>query len=220
MQLYDRGIRRRLAPMLGGDQRRIRMAYALQCSLPGTPVIRYGDEIGMGDDLSLPERNAIRTPMQWTDQRHAAFSSTSRARDLCRPVITGGEFGYETVNVLAQRHEPDSMLSWMERMLRALRECPEMSTGTCTAVDVGQRSVLALRHEAPTGVVLALTNLGPKKVTVDGTPAATGHAISIFADRDYGPVDDSLAELELDGYGYRWIRLAWEIPSGPPMPLG
>jgi hypothetical protein len=95
-----------------------------------------------------------------------------------------------------------------------------MSTGACTAVDVGERGVLALRHEAPTGVVLALTNLGPKKVTVDGTPAATGHAISIFADRDYGPVDDSLAALELDGYGYRWIRLAWEIPSGPPMPRG
>src|SRR6185436_21131577 len=77
MQLYDRGIRRRLAPMLGGDQRRIELAYALQCTLPGTPVLRYGEEIGMGDDLSLPERDAIRTPMQWSAQANAAFSDAA-----------------------------------------------------------------------------------------------------------------------------------------------
>ena len=82
MQLYGRGIRRRLAPMLGNDRRRIEMAYALQFSLPGTPVIRYGDEIGMGEDLSLPERNAIRTPMQWSDGPHAGFS-TPAASGTC-----------------------------------------------------------------------------------------------------------------------------------------
>ncbi len=106
MQLYGRGIRRRLAPMLGNDRRRIEMAYALQFSLPGTPVIRYGDEIGMGEDLTLPERNAIRTPMQWSDGPNAGFSTTRRKRDLRRPVITGGDFGFETVNVEDQRARP------------------------------------------------------------------------------------------------------------------
>ena len=75
MQLYDRGIRRRLAPMLGGDQRRLELAYSLLFSLPGTPVIRYGDEIGMGDDLSLPEREAVRTPMQWSADPNGGFSA-------------------------------------------------------------------------------------------------------------------------------------------------
>ena len=91
MQLYDRGIRRRLAPMLGGDRRRIEMAYALQFTLPGTPVIRYGDEIGMGEDLCLPERNAIRTPMQWDAGPNAGFSAPS-VKKLRRPIVTGGDF--------------------------------------------------------------------------------------------------------------------------------
>lgn len=217
MRLYERGIRRRLAPMLGGDQRRIRMAYALQCTLPGTPVIRYGDEIGMGEDLSLPEREAIRTPMQWNHQENAGFSS-AKAKDLCRPLVSGGEFGYETVNVLAQRHDRDSLLSWMEHMLHALRECPEFGTGTAEPVDVGVASVLALRYEAPTGVVLALTNLDRRAVTVDAGPVATPHAVAVFADRDYGPLDLSLTELELAGYGYRWLRLDWDVPAGPRAP--
>src|SRR5947199_4836384 len=87
MQLYDRGIRRRLAPMLGGDQRRIELAYSLMFTLPGTPVIRYGDELGMGDDLTLPERNCARTPMQWSTQPHAGFS---RAKTTVLPVIARG----------------------------------------------------------------------------------------------------------------------------------
>jgi maltose alpha-D-glucosyltransferase/alpha-amylase len=217
MRLYDRGIRRRLAPMLGGDERRIKLAYALQCSLPGTPVIRYGDEIGMGDDLSLPERNAIRTPMQWTDQRNGGFSSAPK-KALVRPVVTGGEFGYETVNVLAQRGQPGSMLSFMEQLLRALRECPEFGAGRCTTIDVGDRAVLALRHEAATGTVLALLNLGARRCTVDATEAATGHAVEVFSNRAYDRPAPDLASLELDGYGFRWIRLGWEIPAGPPPP--
>jgi maltose alpha-D-glucosyltransferase/alpha-amylase len=219
MQLYGRGIRRRLAPMLGGDQRRIRMAYALQCSLPGTPVIRYGEEIGMGDDLSLPGRTAIRTPMQWTPEPNGGFS-TARPRQLVRPVVEDGEYGYERVNVLAQRRDPESLLSWMERLLRTLRECPELGSGRCEAVDLGVRPVLALRFEAPTGIVLTLTNLGPDPCTVDAGPVSTDQALEVFGDRDYGVCDPVLRGLELDGYGYRWIRLASRIPSGPAPPDG
>ncbi len=96
MQLYNRGIRRRLAPMLGNDRRRLELAYSLLFSLPGTPMIQYGDEIGMGEDLSLNEREATRTPMQWTDQPHAGFTS---GRKSVLPVIDSGIFGYRWFRV-------------------------------------------------------------------------------------------------------------------------
>ncbi|MET0326503.1 MAG: alpha-amylase family protein, partial [Ilumatobacteraceae bacterium] len=163
MQLYGRGIRRRLAPMLGNDRRRLEMAYSLQFSLPGTPVIRYGDEIGMGEDLSLPERNAIRTPMQWSTAPHGGFSTTTRERDLRRPVIDDEEYGYQHVNVESQDADPSSLLAWFRRALLTLRECPEFGIGACRYVDTGDRAVLALVHEAPSGVMLAVTNLGPSK---------------------------------------------------------
>src|ERR1700726_3619731 len=100
MQLYGRGIRRRLAPMLEGDRRRIELAYSLMFTLPGTPVLRYGDELGMGDDLSLPERQCARTPMQWSDEPNAGFSKSDK---LFLPVIKAGPFGYVHVNAAKQR---------------------------------------------------------------------------------------------------------------------
>jgi maltose alpha-D-glucosyltransferase/alpha-amylase len=209
MQLYERGIRRRLAPMLGNDRRRLEMTYALQFSLPGTPVIRYGDEIGMGENLTLEERNAIRTPMQWSNSLHGGFSTTRRLRDLRQPVITGGEFGYETVNVEDQQRDPNSLLSWFQRALLILRECPEFGIGTCHYVDAGERSVLALVHEAPSGAMLAVINLAKRKFTFDLGPhrAQQGDPIEVFADRDYPPVGADLRDIEIGPYGYRWIRL-------------
>ena len=106
MQLYDRGIRRRLAPMLQGDRRRLELAYSLMVTLPGTPVIRYGDEIGMGDDLTLPERQCARTPMQWSTEPHGGFTRSDTP--VCR-VISGGAYGFEHVNVAEQRRDPDSL---------------------------------------------------------------------------------------------------------------
>ena len=209
MQLYGRGIRRRLAPMLGNDRRRIEMAYALQFSLPGTPVIRYGDEIGMGEDLALPERNAIRTPMQWSDAPNAGFSTARRKRDLRRPVIADGEFGYPTVNVERQQRDGNSLLSWFQRALLILRECPEFGVGSTAYVDSGQRSVLALLREAPSGAMLAVTNLADKRVTIDlgGDDRLAGPPVEVFADHDYTPVDAGLGRIPLGPYGYRWFRL-------------
>ena len=209
MQLYGRGIRRRLAPMLGNDQRRLKMAYALQFSLPGTPVIRYGDEIGMGEDLRLPERNAIRTPMQWSSERHAGFSTCRKKSDLRRPVISGGEFGYESVNVELQQRDPESLLSWFQHALLTLRECPEFGIGTCSYTDSGHRSVLALLHDAPSGAILALTNLSARSHTIDLGPqeSQSGEPIEVFADRDYPPITSDLNGIRLGPYGYRWIRL-------------
>ena len=126
MQLYERGIRRRLAPMLNGDRRRIELAYSLMFTLPGTPVLRYGDEIGMGDDLKLPERNCARTPMQWSTEPHAGFTKSDKP---ILPVISDGPYGYQHVNAAEQRRDPNSLLNWTERIIRMRKEVPEVGWG-------------------------------------------------------------------------------------------
>ena len=212
MQLYGRGIRRRLAPMLGGDPRRVRLAYALQFALPGTPVLRYGDEIGMGDDLSLPGRNAIRTPMQWENAPNAGFS-TAPAKQLRRPVITSGEYGIEAVNVTDQRLDRDSLLTWFSQLIATLRECPEVGVGRATVLDIeAPRQVLVHRADAPGGAVLFLHNLGEEPVTVDvGPQDGCERPVDVFCDRRYDAPTDKLTGLDVDGYGYRWIRLRRDL---------
>ncbi len=206
MHLYDRGIRRRLAPMLGGDRRRLELAYSLQFTLRGTPVIRYGEEIGMGEDLSLPGRNAIRTPMQWSPSPHGGFTNADKP---VRPVISGGDFGYEKVNVTAQRHDKGSLLAWFERMIRTLRESPEVGAGDCKPIDQKlPAGVLAHRADGSSGSMLFLHNLGDSDTVVDlgALFAEANDPNEVFGDRDYPPVG-RLDALELGGYGYRWIRL-------------
>jgi len=209
MQLYDRGIRRRLAPMLGGDRRRIQLAYALQCSLPGTPVIRYGEEIGMGENLALKERYAIRTPMQWSDEPAGGFSKAKKSA-LVRPVVDDDTFGYQVVNVDAERDADDSLLAWFERMLRSLRECPEMGVGAPTLLDSGNEHVLAIRYDHEDQIVLALTNLRDEACRVDLSPEIDPpeRVLEMFADRRYSTTPQALSELDLDGYGYRWLRIS------------
>jgi maltose alpha-D-glucosyltransferase / alpha-amylase len=205
MQLYGRGIRRRLAPMLGNDRRRIELAYVLQFTTPGTPVLRYGEEIGMGDDLSLPERNSIRTPMQWSDAPQAGFTSSDKP---VRPVIAAGDFSYERVNVTAARSDPGSLLSWFERMLRTLRECPEFGTGAVTVLDARSDAVLALRYDCPTGSIVAVLNLADEPTEVRlGPLAGTLTDPDLFADQDYEAAPADGAGIELAGWGYRWLRL-------------
>lgn len=212
MQVYDRGIRRRLAPMLGGDRRRLELAYSLQFTLPGTPVLRYGEEIGMGEDLSLPEREAIRTPMQWFDGAGAGFSTAPPAK-LIRPVVDGGDFGYQKVNVTAQRVDNSSLLAWFQRMVMTLRECPEVGTGACSTIAAAQRQVLVHRFEAPEGSILFLHNLGPRGVTVEvgRLPGVAPDVHEVFSDRAYPPPRPELGELRLGPYGYRWLRLNHRI---------
>ena len=210
MQLFDRGVRRRLAPMLGGDRRRIELAYSLQFTMPGTPVLRYGEEIGMGENLDLPERNALRTPMQWTTEANAGFS-TAKPADLVRPVTTRGTYGYRRVNVLDQQTDRDSLLRWFEEMIRTLRECPEIGVGNCTVLDVAlPRPVLAHRCDAPEGSLLLLHNLADKPVTVDVGPldGVTTTPREVFGDGRYDAPPRRLTGLELHPYGYRWIRLS------------
>src|SRR6202000_1491865 len=156
MQLYDRGIRRRLAPMLQGDRRRLELAYSLMMSLPGTPVLRYGDEIGMGDNLRLPERNAARTPMQWSAEPNGGFSTHPRP---VTPVIADGAYGFKQVNVAAQRRDPDSFLNWMERMVRMRKEVPEIGWGDFSFVPLRAPGVLAMQYDWRNNAVLVIHNL-------------------------------------------------------------
>jgi len=208
MRIYQRGIRRRLAPMMKGDRRRMELAYALQFSLPGTPVLRYGEEIGMGENLALPSREAIRTPMQWDATRSAGFS-TAPPDELIRPLTSRGRYGHRQCNVRDQSRDRDSLLRWFEQLIRVLRECPEIGTGTPATLDLPlPRSVLAHRFDTAEGAVLLLHNLADQRATADLTSLKLEPgAYQVFADSDYPPLPRRITELPLAGWGYRWIRL-------------
>ncbi|MGO7212988.1 trehalose synthase [Rhizobium ruizarguesonis] len=207
MQLYDRGIRRRLAPMLGGDRRRIEMAYSLLFSLPGTPVIRYGDEIGMGDDLNLPERDCARTPMQWSTEPEGGFT---KSKKLVSPVIKDGPYGFQHVNVAEQRRDPNSLLNWTERMIRMRKEAPEIGWGDFSVIDTGDDGVLALRYDWRGNSVLILHNLHaqPAEVTFDPDIGEDGRQLIDIADGASSKADGKgFHTVMLDAYGYRWYRV-------------
>src|SRR6478672_3666951 len=159
MQLYDRGIRRRLAPMLEGDRRHLELAYSLMFTLPGTPVIRYGDELGMGDDLELPERNCARTPMQWSTEPHAGFTKGDKP---LLPVIDKGPYGYQHVNAAEQRRDANSMLNWTERIIRMRKEVPEIGWGDFEILETGTPNVFGMRYDWRNNSTLFVHNLDSK----------------------------------------------------------
>ena len=206
MQLYGRGIRRRLAPMFNGDRRRLELAYSLLFTLPGTPVIRYGDELGMGEDLSLPERNCARTPMQWSTERNAGFS---RARRPILPVVSDGPFGYGRVNAADQKRDPTSLLNWTERIIRARKECPEVGWGRWKVLPTSSRSVVAIRYDWRNNAVLFLHNFDPKALSVSfGSGSANGAFLANLLSDDHSRADGrGRHTVELEGYGYRWFRV-------------
>jgi len=186
----------------------LRLAYSLQFSLPGTAVLRYGEELGMGDNLALPGRDAFRTPMQWDDSPNAGFS-TAPAAQLVRPVVNRGDYGYRTVNVTAQRADSDSMLTWFARLISVRRECPQIGDGKASVVDVElPRGVLAHRIDNPGGSMLFLHNLSDRAVTID-LPGLDGvdRVEEMFSDGSGEPPKPDLTGITLAGYGYRWIRL-------------
>ncbi|AWN42501.1 alpha-amylase family protein [Methylobacterium durans] len=207
MQLYERGIRRRLAPMLQGDPRKIRLAYALMLGLPGTPVLRYGDEIGMGDDLSLKERECARTPMQWTGERNGGFTKSDRPT---MPVIGRGPYGYEHVNVAEQRHDKDSLLAWMQSMIRLRKEAPEIGWGAVTAVETGESAVLALRYDWRNNAVLCVCNLAahPTEISLrTGIEPPEGDLLIDLLTGARSEAEAGRHLLCLEGYGYHWYRV-------------
>lgn len=206
MQLYERGIRRRLAPMLAGDRRRLELAYSLMFTLPGTPVIRYGDELGMGDDLSLPERNCARTPMQWSTEPHAGFTKSDKP--VC-PVISAGPYGYQHVNAAQQRRDPDSMLNWTERIIRMRKEVPEIGWGDFQVLATRDPAVLAMRYDWRNNSVVFVHNLddSPREVSFNvGLPGEEGRLLVNLLSEEHSHAEEGTHHLLLEGYGYRWFR--------------
>ncbi len=207
-QLYQRGIRRRLAPMFGGDRRLIELANSLLMTLPGTPVIRMGDEIGMGDDLSLPERYCARTPMQWSDEPHGGFTLAEKP---VRPVISGGPYGFEHLNVAEQRRDPDSLLNWFERVIRMRKEIPEIGWGRFGIVDVGDPAVLGLRYDWQNNSVFFLHNFKAEGREVHFVPGAGdrqgGRLINLLGREHSEAGEGGRHRVLLEPYGYRWFRM-------------
>jgi maltose alpha-D-glucosyltransferase / alpha-amylase len=207
MQLYDRGIRRRLAPMLQGDRRRVELAYSLMFTLPGTPVLRYGDEIAMGDDLSLPERNCARTPMQWSTEPQAGFTKSSKP---ILPVISNGPFGYPHVNAAQQRRDPNSMLNWMERIIRMRKEIPEVGWGNFEFIATRDPSVLAIRYDWRNNSVLFLHNLAsiPREVQFSVGLDRPDQTLANLLSEDHSQPDKrGRHRILVEAYGYRWYRV-------------
>jgi maltose alpha-D-glucosyltransferase/alpha-amylase len=208
MQLYQRGIRRRLAPMLQGDRRRLELAYSLLMTLPGSPIIRYGDEIGMGDDLSLPERNCARTPMQWSTEPHGGFTKSDAP---ILPVISSGPYSFEHVNVARQRRDPNSLLNWAERIIRMRKEVPEIGWGSFSVVPSGAPEVLALRFDWRDNAVLIVHNLGPEpmEVCLDVKSGRTVERdlINLLSENHSRSDDEGIHRIVLEPYGYRWFRV-------------
>ncbi|UDM48856.1 alpha-amylase family protein [Cupriavidus sp. MP-37] len=205
MRIYNRGIRRRLPPMLGGDVQHIAQVQALLFSLPGTPILRYGEEIGMGEDLSLEERHAVRTAMQWSDEENGGFSGAAPAA-LQVPVIRAGPLRFATTNVNAQLLQPDSLLARVGRMLRTRVGMPEIGYGRWSILATDCPAVLALRYALDGRTTVTLVNLGAEAVECRIGELSGVALCDVFADRGYAPSPAGAACFALGGYGYRWMR--------------
>ena len=216
LQLYGRGLRRRLPTMVGGDERRIRMLYSLAFALPGTPVLFYGEEIGMAENLEIPGRYSVRAPMQWSEDRHGGFSTTEDAGALCRPVVAAEGWDPARVNVAAQRRDHGSLLSWMERLIRRRRECPELGWGPCTVLDAGQPAVLCHRVDWDGSSVLALHSFAGERLEARvALEPEIVQAVDLFDGEDGAPADGALT-VPLEPYGARWFRLRRDGQRLPP----
>ncbi|WP_162055329.1 alpha-amylase family protein [Pontibacter pamirensis] len=204
MQLYDRGIRRRLSTMLG-NQRQSELAYSLMFSLPGTPVIRYGDEIGMGDNLELEERDAVRTPMQWSGNGQAGFSEAAK---LVHPLINEGPYAYKHVNVETQRREPNSLLNWMTSLIRLRQECIEIGWGQWQILNTGLAQVLGMHYSWQGSSLIILHNFDEKahEVTLDLKQEKEVRLVDLMANDESRADEKGIHHITLDAYGYRWFR--------------
>ncbi|GAA3256419.1 alpha-amylase family protein [Nonomuraea helvata] len=201
MQIYGRGLRRRLPTMLGGDLRRIKMAYSLLFSLPGTPVIFYGEEIGMGENLDEEGRMAVRIPMQWSAD--GGFTQAEPVRE-----IPEGSFAPDRVNVADQKRDVNSLLRWFQLLIERYRECPELAWGSYTVLDTGRPSVLAHRCDADGATVVVTHNLCETAVDVELTLEGLEgyHLTDLLVDGTLEVSADGSVRVPLDPHGCRWFR--------------
>ena len=207
MRIFGRGIRRRLAPMFNNDRRQLELTHSLMLSLPGTPVLRYGQEIAMGDDLSLPGRNSVRTPMQWSREPNAGFS-TAPASELIRPVISEGPYSYNEVNYEDQSLNPNSFYNWLVRAIRVRTTCPEFGEGDCTFLKMPDERVLGHCCQSDHGEVLALHNLSDAEVTISlqDILGDADRVIELLGEAS-PHAEEETHTFALKPYGYRWLRV-------------
>ncbi len=202
------GIRRRLAPLLGNDRRRIELMNALLFSLPGTPVIYYGDEIGMGDNFYLGDRNGVRTPMQWNGDRNAGFSRATPQK-LYLPVNIDPEYHYETVNVEAQQKNTNSLLWWTKRTIAQRKRVQAFGRGSLKFLTPQNRKVLAFVREYGDERVLVVANLSryPQHVNLDLKDYDGMSLVEMFGGTEFPPVTRDPYALTLNPYAFYWILL-------------
>lgn len=220
------GIRRRLSPLLERDRRRIELMNSLLFSMPGTPIIYYGDEIGMGDNIHLGDRDGVRTPMQWSPDRNGGFSRADPER-LVLPAIMDSLYGYSAVNVESQRRDPHSLLNWTRRMLAVRRRHKAFGRGSLRFLYPKNRKVLAYVREYEGETILCVANLAraPQAVEVDLSPFAGAVPVEMTGGTAFPPIGQLPYLLTLPPYGFLWFHLArdaqyppWHTPAPEMMP--
>ncbi len=220
------GIRRRLAPLLERDRRRIELMNSLLLSMPGTPVIYYGDEIGMGDNFHLGDRNGVRTPMQWSPDRNGGFSRADPAA-LILPPLMDPLYGYGAVNVEAQTRDPHSILNWMRRMLAVRRRHAAFGRGTLTFLYPKNRKILAYLRQYGDETLLCVANVAhsPQAVELDLSAFAGRVPVELNAGTVFPPIGELTYLLTLPPFGFYWFVLgkasdwpAWHTPAPEPLP--
>lgn len=205
MRVYGRGIRRRLAPMLKNDRKKMELAYSLLLTLPGTPVLRYGQELGMGDDLSLKGRSSVRTIMQWSDGKNAGFSSAPEDQ-MVKKLISKGKFSYKKINVAEQHRDPKSLLNWMERAINFRKESPEFGWGSYEPLETGNKKVFAHICSSKKGIGVGIHNMSGEEQSITLKLEEPQNLDEIFANKKYSKFDPETQEFKLSPYGYRWLR--------------
>ncbi|MGE5659973.1 MAG: maltose alpha-D-glucosyltransferase [Actinomycetota bacterium] len=214
------GIRRRLAPLMGNNRRRIELMNALLLSLPGTPVLYYGDEIGMGDNIYLGDRNGVRTPMQWSGDRNSGFSRTNPQK-LYSPPIVDPEYHYEAINVEAQRANPNSLWWWMKRLIAIRQRFQAFGRGTFEFLYPENRKVLAFLRSYDGEHILVVANLSRFVQTVELDLSAFKGAVpvEIFGRSEFPSINDSPYFLSLSPHSFYWFTLiAKPVDSPQPLP--
>jgi maltose alpha-D-glucosyltransferase / alpha-amylase len=204
------GIRRRLAPLLEGDRRRVELMNGLLMSLPGSPIVYYGDEIGMGDNIYLGDRNGVRTPMQWNGGWNGGFSTADPER-LAQPLISNPLYGYQVVNVEAQRRSDHSLLNWMRRLIRVRKSTRVFGRGSISFLNPPNHRVLAYVRSFEGETVLVVTNLsGTAQVAeLDLRPLAGAIPIEMFGHSLFPRIGELPYMLTLSPYGFFWFKLRW-----------
>jgi len=209
------GIRRRLAPLLDNDRRRIELLTALLFTLPGSPILYYGDELGMGDNIYLGDRNGVRTPMQWTGDRNGGFSRADTAR-LYLPLIVDPVYGYQAINVEAQLRTPTSLLEWMKRLIATRRKTRVFGRGTLRFLRPQNESVVAHVRSYEGETVLAVHNLSSAAQPIElDLRDWVGHTpIEMLGESRFPTIGVQPYVITLGPYGYYWFRL--QPPAGEP----